>query len=329
MARAVVFHQYGGAEVLGIEDIDISPPGEGEVRIRVKALGLNRAEVLMRSGTYIETATFPARLGLEASGIVDALGTGVSGIAPGDHVSVIPPVSMIAHPTHGELATLPARHIVKHPAALGWGVAAGLWMPYLTAYGALIDLSRLQRGDFVVITAASSSVGLAAIQIANMTGACPIAVTRTSAKRQALLDAGAAHVVAANEEPLLERLVEITGGRGVRVVLDAVGGPIVEPLAGAMSRNGILVEYGGLDPEPTPFPLFTALAKCLTFRGFLVHELIGESERLEAAKSFILDGLASGGLKPIIAKTFAFDEIVEAYRYLESNRQFGKVVVTL
>ncbi|AZO73470.1 zinc-dependent alcohol dehydrogenase family protein [Mesorhizobium sp. M1D.F.Ca.ET.043.01.1.1] len=329
MTKVVRFHEFGGPEVLRIDTIDVAPPGPREVRIRVKAIGLNRAEALMRAGTYIETPELPSRLGLEAAGIVDAVGAGVSGFAPGDVVSTIPPISMIEYPAHGELATFPAVHIVKHPASLSFEAAAALWMQFLTAYGALIEIARLRAGDFVAITAASSSVGLAAIQIANKVGATPIAITRSSAKKQALLGFGATHVIAANEEDLEARLKAISGSAGVRVVLDAVGGSIFNPLTAAMSRGGILLEYGGLSPEPTPFPLFTVLGKCLTLRGYLVHEIVQDPRRLEAAKTFIVDGLTDGSLKPVIAKTFDFADIVEAYRYLESNEQFGKVVVSL
>ncbi|MCA1492289.1 zinc-dependent alcohol dehydrogenase family protein [Sinorhizobium alkalisoli] len=329
MARIVRIYQHGGPEVLRIESVDVSGPGRGEVQIRVKALGLNRAEALLRSGFYIETPTLPAGLGLEAAGIVETVGEGVDGFVPGDAVSVVPPLSMIRWPAYGELATFPAELVVKHPPSLSWEAAAAVWMQYLTAYGALIDIAGLRRKDFVVITAASSSVGLAAIQIANIVGANAIAVTRASGKKQALIELGAAHVIASAEEDLETRLKDIAGPEGVRVVFDPVGGPIFEPLTAAMSRGGILIEYGGLSPEPTPFPLFTVLSKCLTLRGYLVHEVIGDPARLEAAKAFILDGLISGTLQPVIARTFAFDQIVEAHRFLESNEQFGKIVVTV
>ncbi|UCI06203.1 zinc-dependent alcohol dehydrogenase family protein [Mesorhizobium sp. B1-1-8] len=329
MARVVRFHRLGGPEVLCIEDVEVPPPVPGEVRISVKALGLNRAEVSFRAGTYIETAQLPSGLGLEAAGVVESLGQGVEGLAVGDAVSIVPPVSMIRWPTHGELVTVPAGLVVRHPPSLSWGAAAALWMKYLTAYGALVDIARLGSGDFVVITAASSSVGLAAIQIANMVGATAVAVTRTSRKRQALHEAGAAHVIAMAEEDLEARLKHIAGRDGVRVVLEAVGGPIFAPLTAAMSRGGILLEYGGLSPEPTPFPLSTVLAKCLTLRGYLVHEITGNPGKLEEARKFILAGLEAGDLRPVIARTFPFEQIADAYRFLESNEQFGKVVVTI
>ncbi|BAB53321.1 zinc-dependent alcohol dehydrogenase family protein [Mesorhizobium japonicum] len=329
MARIVRFHQHGGPEVLGIEDIDLPPPAPGEVQIRVKALGLNRAEALLRAGSYIETPPLPSGLGLEAAGVVETVGEGVKDFVPGDAVSVIPPQSMVCWPAYGEVVAYPAGLIVKHPSSLDWQTAAAVWMQYLTAYGALIDIARLSSGDAVVITAASSSVGLAAIQIANKIGATAIAVTRTSVKKQALLDAGAAHVVVLAEEDLAARLSEIAGPQAVRVVLDAIGGPIFEPLTAAMSKGGILIEYGGLSVEPTPFPLAAVLGKTLTLRGYLVHEITGNPEKLEAAKAFILEGLETGTLRPIIDRTFALDQIVEAHRYLESNEQFGKIVVTV
>jgi NADPH:quinone reductase-like Zn-dependent oxidoreductase len=319
----------GGPERLRIEEMAAPAPAAGEVRIRVKAIGLNRAEAMLRRGVYIETPSLPSGLGMEAAGLVDELGAGVEGLAPGDAVSVVPPQSMVRWPAYGEMAVFPAGHVVKHPPSLSWEAAAAVWMQYVTAYGALIDVARLGRGDVVAITAASSSVGLAAIQVANSVGAVPIAVTRTSAKRQALLDAGARHVIASAEEDLQARLSEIAGPAGVRVVFDPVGGPAFVPLTAAMSPGGVLIIYGALSSDPTPFPLGAVLTKSLTVRGYLIHETTADPVKLEAAKAFVRDGLASGALTPIIARTFPFEQIVEAHRYLESNEQFGKIVVTL
>ena len=329
MARVVRFHEHGGPEVLRIEEIEVPPPGRDEVRIRVKALGLNRAEALLRVGGYLETPDFPSGLGFEAAGLVEGVGDDVDAFAPGDAVSVVPPISMIRWPAYGEVATYPAHLVVKHPPSLSFEEAAAVWMQYLTAYGALIDIAGLGKGDVVIVTAASSSVGLAAIQIATMVGAVPVAVTRTARKKQALLDVGAAHVIASQEEDLGARLLAICGPEGARVVFDPIGGPIFGPLTAAMAQGGILFEYGGLSIEPTPFPLWTVLRKALTLRGYLVHEITGDKARLATAKAFILDGLVSGALRPVIARTFAFDEIVAAHRFLESNEQFGKIVVTV
>jgi NADPH:quinone reductase-like Zn-dependent oxidoreductase len=326
----VRFHAFGGPDVLRIEDVDVPAPGAGDIRIRVKAMGLNRADALFRSGRYIEApASLPAGLGLEAAGIVETLGDGVRGFAPGDPVSIIPPVSMARWPAHGELVTFPAEFAVRHPPSLGWETAAAMWMQYLTAYGALVEVAAVRPGDFVVITAASSSVGLAAIQIVRLLGAVPIAVTRTAAKKAILLAQGAAHAIASSEEDLGLRLHEITGPAGARIVFDPVAGPLFDTLTAAMAKGGILIEYGGLSHEPTPFPVAAVLGKSLTLRGYLVHELVTDAVRLTAAKRFILNGLTSGALRPIIARVFDLANIVEAHRFLESNEQVGKIVVTI
>ncbi len=329
MARVVRFHQTGGPEVLKIEELDVPPPGKGEVQIRIHALGLNRAESMFRSGQYLEEPKLPARLGYEAAGTVAAIGPGVQGFKVGDAVSTIPSFSLNAYGLYGDLANAPAHAVVQHPESLSWEEAAAVWMQYLTAYGALIDIAGLTKGDTLVIPAASSSVGLAAIQIANKVGAIPIALTRGSSKRQALLDAGAAHVIATDEQDLVKEILGITGGKGARVVFDPVGGPTFAKLAQATAQLGILFLYGALSTEPTPLPLFDVLGKWITIRGYVMMEITSDPARLETGKTFINEGLADGSLKPIIARTFPLDEIVEAHRYLESNQQIGKVVVTV
>src|SRR5262249_43980331 len=156
----------------------------------------------------------------------------------------------------------------------------------------------------LLIPAASSSVGLAAIQIANLIGATPIALTRKSNKREELLKHGAKHVIATEEQDLVAEVNRLTAGRGARVVFDPVGGPTVEKLAAATAQFGIIFEYGALSTDPTPLPLFTLLAKNLTIRGYVLFEITGDSSRMERGKKFVIEGLASGKLKPVVAKTF-------------------------
>ncbi len=227
-------------------------------------------------------------------------------------------VPLFAWGTYGEVANVPAHLTVKHPHNLSFLQAAASWMQYVTAWGALVEQAKLTTGDFVLVTAASSSVGSTAI-----------AVTRTRAKQQALLDAGAHHVIVSDEENLVERVMQLTDGQGARVVFDPIGGPGFEALTQNMAQCGILLEYGALSAEPTPFPLFTVLGKCLTLKGYLYAEIVADPAALARAKAFILDGLASGALAPVIAKTFGLDEVQEAHRYLEANQQVGKVVVTV
>jgi NADPH2:quinone reductase len=329
MARVVRFHKTGGPEVLQIDEIEVGAPGAGELRLRVHALGLNRAEAMFRSGQYLEPPVLPARLGYEAAGTVEAIGAGVTGFAIGDKVSVIPGFSMNQYGVYGDHAIVPAATTVKHPANLSWEQAASIWMQYMTAYGALIKVAQIGPGDAVIITAASSSVGLAAIQIVNAAGAVSIATTRTSAKRDALLSHGAQHVIATEEQDLVAEVKRITGGHGARVIFDPVAGEGVMTLAQAASQGGTIFLYGALAPSPTPFPLFAAIGNGLSVRGYSLFEVVSNPGRLAEGKQYVTDGLASGKLKPIIAKTFPFEKIVDAHRYLESNQQIGKVVVTV
>jgi NADPH:quinone reductase-like Zn-dependent oxidoreductase len=327
MSRSVRFHEFGGPDVLKIEDVVIPEPGPKEVRLRIRAIGLNRGEVLMRSGKSATKATLPARIGVEAAGVIEALGSDVIGLAVGERVAIVP--GDLGRGYYGEVALAPARTLVKMPPDQSWQDAAATWMAFGTAWTGLIDIARLSKGQTVLITAASSSAGLAAIQTARKVGANPVALTRTHVKAAALLEAGATHVIATEEQDVVMEVARLTGGKGAEVVFDAVGGPAFEKLAEATATGGLLLAYGRFSPEVTPLPLAQLLWKDLTVRGFVLPNAVVHDEKLAALTQFISEGLASGTLRPIIARTFSFDEIVAAHRYLESGSQFGKVVVTV
>ena len=329
MSRVVRFHQTGSAEVLQIGDEQVAAPGKNEVQIQVQAIGVNRAEVMFRNGQYLEVPQLPARLGYEAAGLITLIGEGVSEFKVGDAVSTVPAFSQNQYGVYGELVNVPASAVVKHPAQLSMLEAVAIWMQYLTAYGALVEFADTQAGEFVLISAASSSVGVAAIQTANMLGANPIALTRYSNKREALLQAGAKHVIATEEQDLVLEVNRITHNQGARVVFDPVGGPTINNLAEATAQSGIIFQYGALSSEPTPLPLFPVLAKQLTIRGYTLFEISTNPQRLARAKEFILKGLNAGKLKPTVAKTFPLENVVEAHQYMESNQQIGKIVLTV
>jgi NADPH:quinone reductase len=328
MPKIVRFDQAGDASVLKLEDLPKPQPKEGEVLLKVEAIGLNRAEVMFRSGQYLEQPKFPALLGYEASGIVEAVGPGVTGLKPGDRVSSIPSFSMTKYGTYGEYAVLPAYALAPYPANLSPVEGASIWMQYFTAYG-VVEFGGLKKGQHLLITAAASSVGLAAIQTAKAVGAISIATTRNKAKTAALSDVGADFVINTKSDDLVQRVHEITGGKGFALGFDPVAGSGLETLAKAAAQNATIIEYGALAPEPTPYPLFAAISKGLTIRGFSLFEIAKNPERLGRAKKFVTDRLADGTFRPIIAKTFKLDQIVEAHRYMESNEHIGKIVVTV
>lgn len=329
MSKIIRFHRTGGPDVLQIDNVDVAAPKTKEVQIRVKALGINRAEIMYRTGQYVIEPQFPAVLGYEAAGIVEAVGPDVTEFVVGDIVSVVPAFSFADYGLYGELVNAPAHAVVKHPENLSFIEAAATWMMFVTAYGALIEFGKLEAGETVLIGAASSSVGLAAIQIANMVGATPIALTRSSKKRQALLDAGAVHVIATQEQDLISEVMALTDGKGARMAFDPVGGPDAGKILQTLSMQGIFFQYGALDNRDIPVPVMDILSKHLTLRGYELFEITGDLDKLEQAKNFINQGLANGELRPIINRTFTFEEMAEAHSYMESNTQVGKIVVTL
>ncbi|MEU7870295.1 zinc-dependent alcohol dehydrogenase family protein [Dactylosporangium sp. NPDC049140] len=326
MSKIVRFHATGGPEVLTLDDVEVREPGQGEIRIRTRALGVNRADAMLRSGHLME---LPSGIGWEASGEVDAIGPDVEGFTIGDAVSMIPSFRVTDYPIHGELAIAPAAGVVKHPGTLSWEEAAALWGQYLTAYGALIETAALQAGDTLLVPAASSSVGLAAIQIARNVGARPVALTRTSAKRQQLLGTGAEAVIATTEEDVATRVNELTDGQGARVIFDPVGGPALARLIRAAAPGGTVIVYGALSIEAATVPALELISKSLTIRGYKVFELTTDLERRKVAIDWILDGVARKILRPVIDTTFPLEDIVEAHRRLESGSQVGKIVVTV
>ena len=230
--------------------------------------------------------------------------------------------------TYGEVALLPAYALAKYPENLSPIEGASIWMQYLTAYG-LIEFGKMQQGQHVLITAAASSVGLAAIELANSVGAIPIATTRSDAKTRSLLGAGAKFVVNTKVDGWVEKVKEFTAGAGVDLAFDPVAGPELERVAQTMRSEGMIFVYGALSPEPTPFPLFAAIGNSLILRGYTLFSIVQNPERGERAKGWVYKQLAAGKLKPVIARTFSLEQIVEAHRYMESNDQIGKIVVTV
>jgi NADPH:quinone reductase-like Zn-dependent oxidoreductase len=329
MPRIIKFARAGGPEVLEFIEMEVPAPGPNEVRIKVKAIGINRAESMWRNDKYVESPIFPAGLGYDCAGVVDAVGKDVAGFAVGDTVSTIPAFSLNKYFTYGEVILAPDHAVVKHPASLSFVEAASVWMMFLTAYGALVFDAQVKAGDFVVIPAASSSVGLAAIQIANYAGSTPIALTRTSEKKKRLHEAGAARVVATQEQDMVAEVMRITNGNGARVAFDPVGGSDFPKLIAALAFQGTAYIYGALSEDATPIPVLEMIRKMPVVKGYSIRLAVGDAERRKAAVDYVTKGLASGALRPVIDRTFKFDDMVEVHRYLENSGQFGKIVVTV
>ncbi len=326
MSRVVVFDEFGGPDVLTVVDEPAREPTAGEVRVRIEAFAVNPLDQMMRSGTSPAPVPLPhARLGVEGTGVVDALGPGVTGLEIGDPVilAAIPDASVRG--SYAEYTTVPARRVVARPAGLSVTEAAAVWVAYSTAYGALAEKAGMRPGDHVLITAASGGVGRAALQIARQLGAVPIAVTRHAVKRDDLLAAGAAAVVATDEAEVAEAVRHHTGGNGADIVLDLVRGPGQQDLVDAARPGATLVVAGFLDPRPTPFPRGAPL----TIFSYASYEHTLDPVAVRRMAAFLNAGLRLGALRPAIDQVFSLDDIVKAHRRFEQGSHAGKIVVTV
>lgn len=337
--RIYRFHQYGDPEVLQIDSVPTPEMGLGEVRVRVAAMSLNRADLLWMQNNYVETPELPSKLGYEISGTVEAVSSDVTEFKIGDRVSSIPAFSISDYGNFGETTILPARGLMKTPDNFSFAQGSSFAFSYFTGYFALLELGSLQAYQTVLITAGTSTTGLAAISIAQKIGAKIIATTRTSKKRQILLDAGADHVIATEEEDLASKVMEITAGHGADVIYDAVAGALSEQLAKAVAIRGHWIVYGLLDTENIgAFPWMTAFIRSFNFHVYKVFDftgnrhlgLLGNEEAFSRAKQFIAAGLADGSFPVTIDRTFeGLETLPDAMNLMASNQAKGKIVVTV
>jgi NADPH:quinone reductase-like Zn-dependent oxidoreductase len=268
-------------------------------------------------------------MGLEAAGEIESVGADVAGFRVGDRVALIPSYGATQYGFYGETSIAPSRSLVRIPDGVGFVEAAATWVAFGTAWAGLVSIGTILKEQTVLINAASSSVGLAAIQIANRIGAHPIALTRTSEKLGALRMHGATHVIATAEQDLVKEVKALTDGKGADLVFDAVGGAGFADLCQATKTGGLLILYGALDKRVTAVPPFEVFGRNLTIRGFAMPTLAKDETTFGELKSFVQKGMHEGYLRPVIARTFDFDDIADAHRFLESGNQVGKIVVTL
>ena len=326
--RLLEFTEYGGPEVLDKATIDIAEPAAREVRVRMKALALNRSNALFRSGTYVFEASFPSRIGTEGVGEVDAIGADVTEYVIGQRVNLLPPDNESTHGYAADFNNVPQEKLLPAPDGLADRQAATAWVPFLTIYHHFVEKGLAVPGRWIVLPAASSSVSLAANSLAHHLGAKTIGITRTVAKKAALEAAGYDAVIISEEEDISARLLEITG-EGADFVFDPVGGPQLEKIIGGVKRGAEINVYGVLDSAETPLPVFALMNSGATIGCYMVYELLVDPTRLRAAIDYYLPLFKSGQIAPVADdQLFTFDQSVEAFQHMESNTQLGKVIVS-
>jgi NADPH:quinone reductase-like Zn-dependent oxidoreductase len=307
--------------------VDAPEPGVGEVRYKVLAFGLNRADLAYMADQYYNSPAYPSRVGHDAAGIVDAVGEGVTRFKVGDHVSSIAQEDG-RYLVNGEVAVTPEGYLALWPAGFDAIGACSVWSSAITAYYVFVELAKVRPGDKVLITAGSSTAGTGAIQMAKLLGAEVIATSRTRDKEPFLRSLGVDHVIASDEGNVAAEIMRFTRGQGVRVVFDMVGGKFVQAYADGLANAGAVYLVGVLDGEmviPLPMPPLIRTGSSIT--GFSIFNHHRDEAQRERAKAFISAALERGDFKPVVDRIFPFSETVAAYEHMMSGSQAGKIVV--
>ncbi|MEH7384431.1 NAD(P)H-quinone oxidoreductase [Bacillus sp. JJ1521] len=301
--------------------------GDDDLRVRVMATALNRADLLQRRGKYPPPLGESEILGLEIAGIVEETGKNVSGIKQGDCIYALLPGGGYA-----EKARVPAGLAIPIPDGLSFEEAAAIPEAFLTAYLNLFELGKMKQGDFVLIHAAASGVGTAAVQLAREAGAIPIATAGSSKKLEVCQRLGAEYVINYHEESFSERVREITDGKGVDVILDPVGASYWDENLESISLDGRWVVIGGMGGyEIEKLNLRTLMRKRVSLIGSTLRSrTMDDKIRLtDAFRKFAENRFKNGGLLPVIDRVFDWEQANEAHLYMEQNKNIGKIILKI
>ncbi len=327
MSKAVIIEKNGGPEELKLIDVDVGQPGPGDIRIRHKAVGLNFIDVYQRSGLY--TLPMPLQLGMEASGIVQAVGDGVSHLKEGDRVAYArqPPGS------YCEERVMPAKCVCKLPDAISFETGAAMMLKGLTAQYLLkrtLPQGGLKAGDFVLFHAAAGGVGLIACQWAHALGYQLIGTAGSDAKCKLAKEHGAAHVINYNTEDFSARVKEITAGKGVKVVYDSVGKDTWEKSLDCLAPFGLMASFGNASGAVPPFApgILGAKGSIYVTRQTLFSHIVTRETTQEMADD-LFEAVTSGKVKIRIDQTYKLADIAQAHRDLEARKTTGCTIITL
>jgi NADPH2:quinone reductase len=327
MTRAVRIDQNGGPEVLKIVDVTVGDPGPGEIRIRHKAVGLNFIDVYQRTGLY--PLPMPLNLGMEASGVVEAVGPGVTHLQVGDRAAYAsqPPGS------YCEVRVMPAKVVCKLPDAIDFDTGAAMMLKGMTAQFLLkrtLPQGGLQAGDFVLFHAAAGGVGLIACQWAKALGYQLIGTAGSDAKCELAMANGAAHVINYAKEDFAARVKDITGGKGVKVVYDSVGKDTWEKSLDCLSPFGLMASFGNASGPVPPFApgiLGNKGSLFVTRQTLFTH--IATHEGAMAMSKDLFDIVTSGKVKINIEQRYPLEQVQQAHRDLEARKTMGCTILTL
>jgi NADPH2:quinone reductase len=323
MTKAMRIHRYGGPEALRWEDVDVGAPGAGEALVRHNAVGLNFIDVYMRSGLYPQPA-FPAGIGLEAAGVVEALGEGISDLAVGDRVAyAAPPPGAYA-----EARLVPAAVLVKIPEGVADDQAAAMMLKGMTAEYLLNRTYAVQPGDAILFHAAAGGVGLIACQWAKHLGATVIGTVSTAEKAALAAAHGCDHPIILGDGKFSETVRELTGGKGVQVVYDSVGKNTFEGSLDCLAPRGMMVSFGQSSGPVPPFdPAGLASRGSLYLTRPSLSAYTASREELTASADALFAMVAGGHLRIEINQTYALADAAQAHTDLEARKTTGSTVL--
>jgi len=323
--KAIVARQPGGVEVLEMIDVPIPEPAPGEVRIKVRASAVNRADVLQRQGRYPMPPGAGPVLGLEAAGTIDAIAAGVTGWRVGDRA-----MALLSHGGYAEYVAVPAGQVLPVPANLNWILAAAVPEAFLTAWQALGRQTPAVAGDWVLVHAAASGVGTAALQIARELGARTIATTRSPHKAEQIAEL-ADHVVIPSGADFADRVMAFTEGHGADVIIDLVGAAYWAENLRALALDGVVALIGLVGGVRAELDLSALLARRATIvASTLRSRSVAQKSALVASfAQWGIPRLADGRLRPIVHDMVPLTRVADAHLEVERDRSVGKVVLAI
>ncbi|HEY3065934.1 MAG TPA: quinone oxidoreductase [Methylomirabilota bacterium] len=320
--KAIVFSELGGPEVLTVADAPKPAVRPGMVLLRTHAVGVNFADTLFRQGTYAIQPKLPDTPGLEAAGVIEAVGEGVTNLAPGARVA-----GFVSR-AYAEYCLAHAAQVIPLPDAVDFVQGAAFPIQVLTAYHLLHTAATTSAGTSVVIHSAAGGVGLVAVQLAKLAGARVFATVSSDAKADLVKRSGADTIINYEKTNFADEALRLTDGRGVDLILDAVGKPTFEDGVRCLAPFGQLILYGRAGGAPEPLNLFTLFPKSTKVSGFMLPTMsvqFPERIRESAARCFAL--MREGKLRLHIGKTFPLAQAAEAHRHIESRQSTGKLVL--
>ncbi len=323
-SKTVIIEEHGGPEALKITTRDVGEPAAGQVRIRHHAVGLNFIDCYQRSGLY--PMQLPAALGMEAAGVIEAVGEGVTHLKVGDRAAYAanPPGS------YCEARVMPAAQVCPLPDAISFEEGAAMMLKGLTTHYLLRRTVPIKSGDTVLFHAAAGGVGLIACQWAKSEGITLIGTAGSDEKCALAAEHGATHTINYNTEDFAERVKEITGGKGVDVVMDSVGASTFEGSLNCLRPLGMMISFGNASGAVPPFSLQTLAAKGslqITRPTLFTH--IADHATCQQMAAELFEKVTSGDVKIRIDQSFPLEDVAEAHRTLEARKTTGCTILTL